>query len=149
MGDGFVGSELETAPLRKPQRRGKTASRVSTNIGVAGLRLASGSLPTPTIHGGGLFTATKPFDAMPLDLHVEPLNVTKIAEEPELSTLRNATRDTRVQRQEAERWERAVQSQLSRITAPIRHNSASSGSEALTEQQSVMDDDEDFNAEHL
>jgi hypothetical protein len=154
IGDGFVGSELETAPSRKLRRRGKTISRVlRSNIGVAGLRLASGSLPTPTIHFGDLSAATEPFDAIHTSLHPDSLNATKVTEQPEITTSQDTMRDAQAQYRQTKQWERAVQSQLSRITAPIRRDSESSGSQMLTEQQSIIDDSddnhEDFAVYHL
>jgi hypothetical protein len=149
VGDGFVGSELETVPSRKPRRRGKITPRISrSNVEVAGLRLASGSLPIPTIHYADPSTA-EPLDAIPGNLHVESRITTKIATRPEITKLHVAARDTQAQYQRAERVERAVESQLSRITAPDRRDSQSSGSQTSIEQQSIIDDQEYSSTDHL
>jgi hypothetical protein len=148
VGDGFIGSELETVPSRKPQRRGKIMSRISkSNVEVAGLRLAS-ALPIPAIHYGDLSTSEH-LDANPGNLHVESLIATKFATQPEFTKLHIAAHDTQTQYQRAKRLEHAVESQLSRITAPVRRDSESSESQTPTEQQSIIDDQEYSSTDHL
>jgi hypothetical protein len=123
LADGFVGSELELVSAKKPQRRPKPAPRdLKPKFVVAGLDLACGLLPAPAVPCVDSSAAIEPCASA-------LTNTTKHFEQLDKAKTQVETNQRRHQHEQAERREHAVESQLCNVTAPIRRESESSGSD--------------------
>lgn len=149
--EAFDASELKTLSAGKPRRRGKIASRQDKPKAADGLTLISGLLPTPTFHctnssvTSGDMTATH-HGRLYTSLRDTSVRTDHVPNQSEIAKT-SVVDGRQVQHREADRWERAVRGQLASITAPIRHDSESSGSG--TEDPSVVHDEDDDDIEGL
>jgi hypothetical protein len=148
LANGFDTCELQMFPIGKPRLRQKIASRQSgPKTHPAGLALVSGLLPVPAVQCADPsfppdHMTSDRFDQTHLSLRVAFLTTDNDSMGPELAeTL--AIDDRQVQRQKTDHWERAICGQLASVTAPVRRESESSGSDLSTEKNSCMHDQDD------
>lgn len=145
MADGFEAHELKMSPPRRPRRRERTTRRqIKTKPMVDGLILAGGLLPSPDfpdvdtlVPSGDCTGRSRQFtntDEAPLAANDSP-------DHPDVS--RTSVTNDQVQYRQAERSERAVNSQLASITAPVRRDTESSENDTSGEEWSLGSDPED------
>jgi hypothetical protein len=146
LADGFVGAELSVVPRKKPRRRGQVGPReVKPMQTLPTLALANGSLPLPAVQPGNppmapRFTPMRPSQA--LTLNDGDSGVTQTFGQLILAGSQGLNIRTPPQLNQAEQRESAIRRQLSSIIAPIRRESGSSASEAMSDdhQMSMFDD---------
>jgi len=149
--DGFEGTELHVVSTRKPRRRVKNATRQVTHSPVVvRLPLASGCLPEPPglneVFPSVAGRATRESAQTPV-LELSHERATTTPSQINSTKTRSTLEDLETQRNSTRRRESAIRSQLQSITAPVRRDSESSESEGITEDQSIVADDEDIDAD--
>lgn len=151
--DGFVDSELNVVPKKKPRRRGRPTPReVKHPLMAPALTLADGSLPTPPIPDDFRpLSSSRANEEMPQMLMLEKDREVAAVTRSQL-TLTRTQRDVKGvqhQRQNAKLWESVVRSQLSGITAPVRRESDSSGSQSATGYQSGGGEEDSYGSDSM
>jgi hypothetical protein len=150
--DGFVGAELSVVSRKKPRRRGQKGPREVKPIqALPTLALSKGSLPPPAVQPGNPPTAPRFTPMRPLQtstLNDSDSGVTQTFGQLVLTGTQVANIRTPPQHNQAEQRESAIQRQLSSIVAPVRRESASSASEAMSNDHQIsMFDDGDLDTE--
>jgi hypothetical protein len=145
LADGFEAHELKLSPPRTLRRRERTVRRqIKTITMVDGLILAGGLLPPPGVQDIDSFVP--PGDSTGRSRRVintveSPLAADDCPDQP--VELRTSVTNDQVQHRQAERSERAVNSQLASITAPVRRDTEISENDTSSEECSLGSDPED------
>ncbi|KAH6250746.1 hypothetical protein HBI40_170540 [Parastagonospora nodorum] len=143
--DGFEAHELKLSPPRRPRRRERTVRRQTKTITmVNGLILAGSLLPPPGLQDVDSFVPQG--DSTGRSRRVINTVESPLAADdcPDQSIeLRTSVTNDQVQCQQAKRSERAVNSQLASITAPVRRDTESSENDTSSEECSLGSDPED------
>ncbi|KAF2829288.1 hypothetical protein CC86DRAFT_187751 [Ophiobolus disseminans] len=146
--DGFVGCELDVISTTKPRQRARIDSRKGKHPSVgSALALASGSLPLPPNQGEVLSIVSQHVTTELSQSSVLAYSHEQAATAPSQLTLtktQGTTENASPYHLSLTRWESAIRNQLSSIIAPVRRHSESSESEAITEHQSTLDDEDTF-----
>lgn len=138
--DGFEAQEFVITQTRKSPRRKKNLAREpKATLMMPVLELSNGLLPPPAIHDS-IYLPTRTQTKV-------DLSCTETATRPGQLTLtkpESASKPEHTEKRDAQRLETIVRNQLSCITAPVRHDTESSDSDAIPEHHGNDDEENDY-----